>query len=152
MSQLLTLPQLLKDEEYMSYFKRNTRVYDNAGGQPWQVVALKKDGKWANGFRPDFKSAFLLIRKLHKSGEFEDYSIVSRNRIFNTPQVLAERLCNPAAGQEWCGRCRRPTEFLFYSRSHHALRHAPVIVEGRTRCFYCGISYEFHQGIYGRTA
>ena len=49
MSALLTLPQLLRDEEYMTYFKRNTRVFESASGQPWQVVALKQDGKWANG-------------------------------------------------------------------------------------------------------
>ena len=152
MSSLITLPQLLKDEEYMTYFKRNTRVFQTAGQEPWQIVALRQDGKWANGFRPDFVSAFKAIKKLHKTGSYVDYSIISRNRIFSTPRLLAERLCDPASGEEWCGRCRRPTVFRSYGRSHHALRHAPVVVLGRQRCFYCGISYEFHQGTYGRSA
>ena len=152
MSELITLPHLLKDEEYAAYFKRNTRVFDHTGDDPWQIVALKTNGKWANGFRPDFKSAFLAVKKLHHTGDFTDYSIVSRNRIFAVPTTLAERLCNPAAGEEWCGRCRRPTQFLYYSGHHHALRHAPVIVRGRTRCMFCGIAYEFHQGTYGRSA
>ncbi len=135
----------------MTYFKRNTRVFEVASGQPWQIVALKNNGKWANGFRPDFMSAFKAVRKLHKSGDYADFSIVSRNRIFKTPPLLAERLCDPTSGQEWCGRCRRPTMFRPYGASHHALRHAPVIVAGRLRCFYCGIAYEFHQNLYGRT-
>lgn len=151
MSQLLTLPQLLRDEEYATYFKRNTRVYESADpDRRYQIVALKKDGKWANGFRPDFKSAFLAVKKLHKTGDFKDFGIVARNRIFTTPTILAERLCDPTSGQEWCGRCRRPTVFRTYHTTHHALRHAPVTIAGRSRCFYCGISYEFHQGTYGR--
>lgn len=152
MSALITLPHLLKDEEYVTYFKRNTRVFEHAGENPWQVVALKNDGKWANGFRPTFKQAFLAVKKLHHTGEYQDFSIIARNRIFATPRVLADRLCDAASGEEWCGRCRRPTRFRYYGRSHHALRHAPVVVVGRTRCFFCGISYEFHQGTYGRSA
>src|SRR6478735_4168106 len=114
MSQLLTLPQLLRDEEYATYFKRNTRVYEHAGENPWQIVALRNDGKWANGFRPDFVSAFKAVKKLKSTGLYRDYSIVSRNRIFKTPALLAERLCDPVSGQEWCGRCRRPTTFRYY--------------------------------------
>ena len=136
----------------MTYFKRNTRVFQTANGQPWQIVALRKDGKWANGFRPDFVSSFKAIKKLHKTGEYVDFGIVSRNRIFNTPRILSDRLCDSASGHEWCGRCRRPTIFRVYGSSHHALRHAPVVVAYRRRCFYCGISQEFHDGVYGRTA
>lgn len=150
MSQLLTLPQLLRDEDYAAYFKRNTRTFATADPNPYQVVALRNDGKWANGFRPDFVSAFKAVKKLYKTGTYKDFSIVVRNRIFTTPPILAERLCNAAEGEEWCGRCRRPTVFSYYAGRHHALRHAPVIVAGRTRCFYCGIGYEFHQGTYGK--
>ena len=150
MSALLTLPQLLRDEEYAEYFKRNTRTFKSACEQPWQIVALRNDGKWANGFRPDFLTAFKAIKKLHRSGEYKDFSIVSRNRIFSTPKVLSERLCDATAGHEWCGRCRRPTIFQSYGVRHHALRHAPVIVAYQCRCYYCGISYDFHQGIYGK--
>lgn len=152
MSALLTLPQLLRDEEYATYFKRNVKIFRSANDNPWQIVALRNDGKWANGFRPDFRSAFLAVKKLHGTGEYADFSIVSRNRIFSTPHTLAARLCDATEGHEWCGRCRRPTIFRSYAAGHHALRHAPVIVAYRTRCYYCGISYEFHQGIYGRTA
>lgn len=149
MSALLTLPRLLKDEEYAAYFKRNTRVFPTASGQPWQVVALRRNKKWANGFRPDFISAYKTVKKLHQTGEYLDYSIIARNRIFVTPKVLADRLCNSVEDQEWCGRCRRPTVFEPNSYRHHALRHVPIDLPFDLRCFYCGISYDFHQQQFG---
>lgn len=145
---LPTLPSLLKNEDYAEYFKRNTRCYRSTDPNRWQIVALTHDGKWRNGFRPDFRAAWEATKKLHQSGEYADIAIVARNRVFSTPKLLAEELCAP--GQEWCGRCRRPTEFRVYLRTHHALKHAPVIVPGLSRCYYCGISYEAAMSSFGK--
>lgn len=145
---LPTLPSLLKDEDYAQYFKRNTKTFPSTDPNRWQLMALTKEGKWRGGFRTDFRAAWDATKKLWHTDEYADIAIICRNRIFATPHALAETLCSP--GQEWCGRCRRPTEFRVYYQTHHALKHAPVIVPGLRRCYYCGISQDALQNTYGK--
>ncbi|QSL99588.1 hypothetical protein [Mycobacterium phage Maco2] len=145
---LPVLPSLLRHEGYAEYFKRNIRCFRSTDPNKWQIVAVTHEGKWRNGFRPDFRTSWEATKKLWHSGEYADIAIIARNRVFSTPHALAEELCAP--GQEWCGRCRRPTEFRLYLKTHHALKHAPVIVPGLMRCYYCGISREAALNTYGK--
>ena len=139
---LLTLPQLLSDERYRDYFKRTTKTF-NSPGDRWQVVAIRPDGKYGTCMRPTFREAWVKTRELLATNNFEDVSIVSRNRVFATPVWAPEMM---DIMDDWCGRCRRPTRFWRYGRSHPALKHAPCIVEDVRRCYYCGISKEYLSG------
>lgn len=41
---------------------------------------------------------------------------------------------------EWCGRCRRPVQFIPLFETHHALKRWPVVSdEDNIRCPICGI-------------
>jgi hypothetical protein len=137
---LPTLTQLLSHEEYASYFERNVRVYESTT-QPWEITAQRRNGHWAVGFRDTFQEARDKVFTLLDSGLYVDASIIARNRIFRIPRFVDKLELMPI-GSEWCGRCRRPTYFKYYAHTHHALKWAPIIVEGRFRCYYCGIDRE----------
>ena len=86
------------------------------------------------------KEAIELTLSLLDDDSIRDVSMISRGKVFRTPS-FAHELLSP--GEAWCGRCRRPTLFTPYARKHPALAHAPVIVEGINRCYFCGIQEGF---------
>lgn len=138
---LITLPHLLANDGYSVYFKSKVRTFQSSGPR-WQIVTLSNEGKWGNGLRDTFKDAYRTMNQLLDTGKYHDLSLVSRNRLFRPPpaDVMAD-LCGPE--DDWCYRCRRPSRFIKYGSSHHALKYAPVIVPGVVRCYFCGINQDY---------
>ncbi|QOP64429.1 hypothetical protein SEA_HEXBUG_62 [Gordonia phage Hexbug] len=135
----ITLRDLLRDDAYRQYFKRAPRPHLSSSPQ-WAIVGVGANGKYGKIYRPTFGEAFAKGRDLLQRDDIVDISIFCRNRVTVVPDVAAE-LMRPH--EDWCGRCRRPSVFRRYGRSHPALRDAPVIVEGMRRCYFCGISLEY---------
>lgn len=136
-----TLRSLLTDERYEQYFRRNVKLPQSISPNPrWQVMAETIDGTWKRGMRHTAKEAIDLTLSLLEDETIRDAAIISRGKLFKAPSFIAEHM---GPGEEWCGRCRRPTLFTRYARRHPALRHAPVIVEGIRRCYFCGIREDF---------
>ena len=135
----ITLRSLLSHEEYKEYFRRAPTPYRSSTPQ-WAVVAISHEGKYGKITRPTFKEAFVKGKELLQRDDIRDISIFCRNRIAPVP-IFANELMTPA--DDWCGRCRRPSHFRIYGRTHPALRDAPVIVSDVRRCYFCGISMEY---------
>jgi hypothetical protein len=132
-----TLSSLLDHEDYHTYFRKNTKLLPSISpNPPWQIMAETLEGKWKRARRMTFAEASTLVDSLLDQPDvYRDVAIISRRRIFKVPS-FGHELMQP--GEEWCGRCRRPTLFLPYGRKHPALADAACIVEGVHRCYFCG--------------
>lgn len=139
----ITLKTLLADEQYREYFRRAPRPFASASPQ-FAVVAITHEGKYGKTLRPTFKEAWGKAKVLLDDPRFRDVDIFIRNRIVLPPPIAVELL---APAEDWCGRCRRPSIFRVYGRTHPALRDSPVIVEGQRRCYFCGLNYDMAQGM-----
>lgn len=137
----ITLRDLLSREDYKAYFRKPPTPFRSSSPQ-WAVVAISHENKYGKVYRDTFPEAFKKGKELLAREDIRDISIFCRNRVCEVPS-FADELMTPA--EDWCGRCRRPSLFKTYGRSHPALRDAPVIVEYARRCYFCGISMEFLQ-------
>ncbi|AMS03625.1 hypothetical protein BJD66_gp56 [Gordonia phage Emalyn] len=135
----ITLRDLLSYEEYKAYFKRAPRPFMSSTPQ-WAIVAISHEGKYGKVFRDSFPEAFKKGKEILAREDIRDISIFCKNRIAPVPD-FASHIMSPA--EDWCGRCRRPSIFKLYGKTHPALRDAPVIVEHMRRCYFCGISLEY---------
>lgn len=133
------LPDLLSNDLYKAFFKKNPRPYASSTFQ-FAIVAVSHEGKYGKILRPTFKDAWEKTQLLLEDDRIHDVSMFARNKIV-TPPPFASELMKPA--EDWCGRCRRPSLFRIYDRYHPALRDAPVIVEYVRRCYFCGISWDY---------
>lgn len=133
-----TLSDLLSNEDYRTYFKRSPRPFASSTPQ-YGVVAISHDGRYGKVLRPTFREAWDKAKLLFADDRIRDVSIFTRNRIV-PPPIFAADIMRPA--EDWCGRCRRPSLFRIYAKSHPALRDLPIVVAGVRRCYYCGISYD----------
>jgi hypothetical protein len=132
-----TLHSLLDDPAYEAYFRRSVKLPPSPStSPPWQMMAHTTEGKWKKGFFDNFTDARARALAMMEDPAIRDICIISRRKLFKTPS-LATTLMSP--GDEWCGRCRRPTHYRQYGSKHPALGHAPVIVGGATRCYFCGM-------------
>lgn len=139
----ITLRELLLNEEYKAYFRRPPKAHASTH-DVWAIVAISHEGKYGQVLKPTFKEAFLKGKDLLKRPDIHDISIFARNTITSVP-AFAPALMD--SFDDWCGRCRRPTQFEYTGRKHPALRHAPVIVPGVNRCYFCGIAQSpYHMG------
>lgn len=131
-----TLRSLLEDKRYNKYFLTVVKQNKAIQRDPWLIMAVTPEEKWARTTKPTWKDALHKGLELLDNPRFRDIAIISRPRIFKTPEWAHEML---EPGEDWCGRCRRPTLFNLYARRHPALRDVPVIVENTNRCYFCGM-------------
>lgn len=136
-----TLSSLLEHEDYSTYFRRTVKLLPTISPNPrWMIMAETHEGKWKRAMRHTFKEGLVTVNRILADTEhYRDLSIISRSKLFKEPS-FAHELMSP--GEQWCGRCRRPSIFTLYGSTHPALRDVPVIVEGERRCYFCGIREE----------
>lgn len=140
----VTLSSLRDNEEYNNYFFKSRKII-GVHDKPWMLMIHTHDDTWKRGLYPDFYAALNKYEGLPESiqSNVRDYAIISRPKIFKAPK-LVHALTEP--GEEWCGRCRRPTLFVPFGSSHPALKGiAPVIMRNENRCFFCGLREETAQ-------
>lgn len=143
-----TLAELLEDEIYARYFRRNPRVPDNPlSRSPWQIIARRHPdapgATWGRQLMPTYADAHRRARTMLGDRQWEDVAICSRAIFFKPPVGFTWS----TGRYSWCGRCRRPT--LFREMKSHpilnlsldaALRHAIMVSkETPERCYYCGV-------------
>lgn len=132
-----TLKTLLADEEYSDYYDTLPVLPDSPSvAPPWQVCVEHLKKGWLVGFLEDYEEAADLADEQIEKKKVMDVVIISRRVTFPAPS-FHKRLLAP--GEEWCGRCRRPTIYRYYPHGHHALKHGPIVVAGQWRCYYCGV-------------
>lgn len=106
-------------------------------------MAQTHDRTWKRGLRESFIAARRTAENLLTQPDIRDLSIIARPKVFREPQWM-HRLMEP--GEQWCGRCRRPSRFIEYNGDRHpAMPSAMGIVQGVNRCYFCGIreGYQF---------
>lgn len=142
-----TLSSLRDDEEYEEYFRRSRKI-PGVHNKPWMLIVHTTDDKYKRGLYDKFNEAHYKLQSLPSTVAVRDWSIISRPKIFKAPKFIG-RMMEP--GEQWCGRCRRPSLFLPYGTSHPALRGiAAVIMPYENRCFFCGLREETAQ-LWNRT-
>ena len=137
-----TLSSLRDDEEYDTYFRKSRKII-GVHDKPWMLMVHTTDDTWKRGLYNTFPEALYKLECLPPTVAVRDYAIISRPKLFKVPK-FAERMTEP--GDQWCGRCRRPSLFMPYGHSHPALKGiAPVIMPHENRCFFCGLREETAQ-------
>jgi len=166
-----TMRELMKDPLYRAYMKRvPPAVHANTNGEPWQIWVETPSHKWLTktfATYPEVWSVF--VKKFRDPAAARDVTITSR-RVFYAPPgewydqkvrrprrptpdnpktshvVLEPRWRQlftwPDIDLHWCGRCRRPVNWLPLFENHHALRRQPTISpDDNFRCILCGIRW-----------
>jgi DNA-directed RNA polymerase subunit RPC12/RpoP len=131
-----TIHALLDDPVMRAYYRQVPRLPATLEwGDPWMIWARTPTNQWGKKLFPTYAAAWSrAVECIKDPARFSDVAVVSR-RFFYPPPAHAtwER------GQEWCSRCRRPTEFRYRDETHHALRGAVLGEDEPFRCYYCGI-------------
>lgn len=89
---MITLPELLEDEKYKSFFVKVPKTVKPLPGQkPWRVfIQQRTDGPWAKKEYERYADAFATIRKYLKDGRLHDGAIQSRGIAFGPPERIAK--------------------------------------------------------------
>lgn len=144
-----TLAELLEDDVYAAWFRRNPVMPSVVpGADAWQVigrrVAEAQGATWAVARVPSYADAYRRARRMLKDPQWEDVAACSRAVMFRPPVGFSW-----ATGRfGWCGRCRRPTLFremkihpVLRGQLDDSLRRAIMVSkETPERCYYCGMS------------
>lgn len=140
-----TLAELLETPTYKHYFLTIPRLGSSCISEPWQMWGKKHSGTWATKRFNDYREAVKFTRQCMKDTEtFEDVSLTCRPSLFY-PDLTDSIGQRAQLSHEWCGRCRRPTQWVRSPR-HHALKKAVVISDPfEPRCYFCGIREELNR-------
>lgn len=163
---MITMPELLEDRAYYNYIMTKPHTPEVAGGKhmvgQWAVY-FRKDNQspWKRKSFYKYKKALKFFFQVHEAGYY-DFALANRRLSFKPPKrvvrIKGKYMTNSKgekvqvtklvkwkpklSGDEqehlWCGYCRRPTLFKYFSK-HHALK-VPEVDSGVTRCAVCGAS------------
>lgn len=161
----MLMRELMNDPVYRAYMKRVPPVDFNPN--PAFILWVDSgNNRWLTSTFQDYRAVWPVFVAQHKLGR--DATITSRRTFYAPPGEwrrvkvkLATPRKNPHTGEvtthriedqwrqtftwpdwreEWCGRCRRPVQFVPLFETHHALRRFPVVSdEDNMRCPICGI-------------
>lgn len=164
---LMTIRELLADEEYKKYFMTIPHMPEHmASAQPWRLmVQLQGDSKWKSQRFATYREAYLKLKKLmpkvHNAainspglgfmppvrtvrvkGKVHDTGKLKGQPVLRTlvwkPPVTADM-----AQHHWCAHCRRPTIFAdkgMSTKLMNGLRLPATRVA--YRCGLCGTNAE----------
>lgn len=141
MSDQVPLSMLLEDAAFRTWFNRKPADVPN---QNWMVyVQEKEEGPWARMKVKSWKKGMKFVNK--HLGEYYDMTLNCANWQFRPPVVrrgTAKVYYWPADRTDhyWCGGCRRPTLFRYFTK-HHAFRTFKPIPH-KLRCSICGHSLD----------
>lgn len=149
----VTLKVLLKrDPLFRKWMGQVPKIRDYGRTPPWVVyVQREQGGGWARAeFKKYKKGLKFVLKNLDK---YHDMALSHRRHDFKPPRVSKDNRTWYHLGisteevsflperptHRWCGYCRRPTVFRFFSK-HHSLPYCPSDVR---RCTICGASESF---------
>jgi hypothetical protein len=139
---MVTHRELLSDSIYAKWFATPPKAQHEY--LRWRVYAQKKAGKrWQKKDFLTWEQAFKFFRR-HQA-EWYNASLTCRNEEWRPPVVkyqgkrqYLKRVILMEA-HRWCGYCRRPTMFGYFTK-HHAFPKGGIQPKpGDRRCGICGI-------------
>lgn len=162
---MLTMSKLMNDPIYRAYMKRNLPT-DGAPTPAWILWVKTPDNRWLTKTYTSYADAWPMFVRQFRAGS--DPTITAKRTFYAPPGEfrkvrvkLATPRKHPTTGAvsthrldsqwrqtfhwddwnlEWCGRCRRPVQFVPLFETHHALSRWPVVSdEDNIRCPICGI-------------
>ncbi len=138
--------KLLQDPVYLKWFNRKPSPPSpsafNPPKPPWAVyVQREQGGRWQRALFHTYPSAHKYVRSTYKS--VWDLTLGCLKRDYGPPLVVVSQNGHKRnalwrgmpEGHRWCGYCRRPTVFRYFSH-HHAIP-GPV-ADYELRCSICG--------------
>lgn len=139
----LDLRTLLSNPQYKAWYCKVPTIPRPGNGPPWRVWVLTDAGRWAKA-KDDFakySQAFNWIRA--RMDQYPDMVLYSKPFEFRPPVLSKDGrkfYWGCPDGHRWCGYCRRPTRFRYFSK-HHAMSHGvdPAV----RRCEICGCREAF---------
>lgn len=162
---MITIHELLEDPIYRKYFSTVPKLPAVPRlAPPWRLYLKNTEGRWLKLDCEQYAQAFKVFKA--NRDKAIDAAIVCRpmtlppptkvvrvkGKYVNGVQVTREVLWQPnLAGEDdahsWCGRCRRPTVFKFFTQ-HHAFRgeQTQLMDPSVRRCVICGIRLEMVLG------
>lgn len=154
-TELLTLPELLKDPKFKEFFCTvPITVKPPEGRKPWRLMVQRRaDGPWAKQDFARYADAFRALSPMLKTNSIHDAAIMSRGIAFGPPErvVKVRKNGKPVMVKDshgklqqktatvawkpkvppmeeshaWCTYCRRPVVFRWF-RSHGLIRNSSL--------------------------
>jgi hypothetical protein len=162
---------LMDDPIFRAYMKRvPPAIHANTHGKPWQIWVETPRHTWQTKTYATYREVWpVFTGKFRDHTAALDVTITSR-RVFYAPpgewyKVKVRKPRRPTPDDKsttklviedrwrqtffwegydlhWCGRCRRPVNWLPLFENHHALRRQPAVAtDDNNRCILCGIRW-----------
>lgn len=131
---LLTLPELLKDPVYKTFFLTPPKTIIRPGQKPWRLMVQRKmDGPWAKRDFATYAEAFRFLAPLLKTNRIHDAAIMSRGIAFSPPErvVKVKKNGKPAMVKDSRGKMVQQTATVFWKPK------LPMMEEAHAWCTYC---------------
>jgi hypothetical protein len=148
--------ELLEDKVFKAWFNRipKTQPPPSLHRPPkpaWVVyVQRERDGGWARARFHKYTEAHRYVSKHYK--KVWDLALGCHRRDYGPPLIVVSQNGHKRnalwrgvpEGHQWCGYCRRPTVFRFFS-FHHSLGS---VADYEPRCSICGVRAVFLKNWY----
>ena len=174
---MITLPELLTDSRFKSYFCTPPKQGPSQSAN-WRIyVQRTPEGRWLKKDFENYADAFRRLGRELKAGNLHDGAIQSRGIAYAPPQrivavtkggrpvmvknsrgeaqqktavvVWRPRLSADDEVHTWCPYCRRPTVFQWFL-NHHSTRGsvlAGITDPSERRCTICGAREDFVRSV-----
>jgi hypothetical protein len=151
---------LLEDQVFRAWFNRRPsdppKSLFNPPKPAWYVMFQREqDGRWTRASFTSYAKAHKYVRTIYK--DVWDLALGCYRRDYGPPLIQvtytakvngkkvkkqrSELWRRSPEGHRWCGFCRRPTVFRYFTK-HHALP-LKVLVGYELRCSICGARLSF---------
>jgi hypothetical protein len=145
---MLTLREQLQHKPFRQWMAKTPNMKVQGQKPPWRLFVQRWDGgNWATADFMDYEQAYRYVAKHLK--EFHDMALNNRREAFKPPivRIAGVRLAyspSPADySHEWCGYCRRMTQFRFYISGKHPAMKNVQVDPSLKRCVICGVRHIF---------
>lgn len=122
MTEQVPIKLLLSDPIYKAWTKKPPQKRAVIARNPWRVYALFEGHAWAKRDFPTYAKAYNFFRLCIREPSLVDGAIHSSVTWFKPPVVKmkgGKRTYWPMpTGHRWCGYCRRPVVYKYFSRHH----------------------------------
>lgn len=143
--------EFLLDPVFKAWFNRKPSDPPPGNTSPWVVWVQKEhNGKWSRARFKTYAKAHKYVRSIYK--DVWDLTLGCLRRDYGPPlmkvtdkttkQARAVLWRGMPEGHSWCGYCRRPVVFAYFSRHHAVPKNMPCNGNER-RCSICGAREAF---------
>jgi hypothetical protein len=145
---MLTLREQLQHKPFRQWMAKTPNLTAPGRKPPWRLFVQRQDGSnWALARFMTYEAAYAYMKD-HLT-EHYDMALNCSRQSFKPPvvRIAGVRLAySPApAGydHEWCGYCRRMTQFRFFINGRHPAMKNVQVDPTLKRCVICGVRHIF---------